>query len=238
MIEISLQTQRLLGQHADQIHRMTALGFPASFGSICIAPYDAIADYFRGATAMMKDLYRHRDKLLAVLDKMAVLTIKQTLAQARMSTNPIVFIPVHWAGDSFMSAKQFETFWWPSFKKVLMALIDAGLIPMPMWESDCTKRLESLRDVPPGKCIYWFERTDMVKAHEVLGDLVALRGGLQGTLMLQGTPADVDQEVRRLAENVFHKNGRLILDCAFGIPDETPLENVRAMFAAARKYAG
>ena len=45
---------------------------------------------------------------------------------------------------------------------------------MPLWEADCTKRLEMIRDIPPGKCIYWFERTDMVKAFEVLGDVVAL----------------------------------------------------------------
>ena len=44
--------------------------------------------------------------------------------------------------------------------------------------------------------------------------------------------------MKHLAENVFHKGGKLILDCAFGIPDETPVENVRAMFDAARKYAG
>ena len=43
-------------------------------------------------------------------------------------------------------------------------MIDAGIIPMPLWEADCTKRLEVIRDIPPGKCIYWFERTDMVKA--------------------------------------------------------------------------
>jgi uroporphyrinogen-III decarboxylase len=30
----------------------------------------------------------------------------------------------------------------------------------------------------------------------------------------------------------------MILDGAFGIPDETPVDNVRAMFKAARKYAG
>jgi hypothetical protein len=48
----------------------------------------------------------------------------------------------------------------------------------------------------------------------------------------------VDAAVRHLAENVFHKGGKLTLDAAFGIPDETPVENVRAMFAAARKYAG
>ena len=34
------------------------------------------------------------------------------------------------------------------------------------------------QDIPAGKCIYWFERTDMVKAFEVLGDRVALRGNL------------------------------------------------------------
>ena len=73
-----------------------------------------------------------------------------------------------------MSPKQFETFWWPTFRKMLIGLIDAGLIPMPLWEADCTKRLEMIRDIPAGKCIYWFERTDMVKAFEVLGDVVAL----------------------------------------------------------------
>jgi uroporphyrinogen-III decarboxylase len=35
---------------------------------------------------------------------------------------------------------------------------------------------------------------------------------------------------------VFHKGGKLTLDGAFGVPDETPVENVRAMFAAAKKY--
>ncbi len=50
--------------------------------------------------------------------------------------------------------------------------------------------------------------------------------------------ADVDAAVRHLVDNVFNKGGKLILDCAFGIPDETPVENVRAMFTAARKYGG
>jgi len=69
-------------------------------------------------------------------------------------------------------------------------------------------------------------------------DVVALRGNLSPSLMTTGKPAQVDSAVRHLAENVFAKGGRLMLDCAFGIPDETPVENVRAMFDAARKYAG
>jgi uroporphyrinogen-III decarboxylase len=218
---------------------MRSLGFPAAFDNIAMAPYDIIADYFRGATGMMKDLYRHPDKLLQVLDKMAVYVVRATLAAASQTDNPIVFIPIHWAPDAFMSQKQFEKFWWPSYQTVIDALIGAKLIPMTMWEHDCTRRLPFLREhTPKGKCIQWFERTDMLKACAALADVAALRGGLPGSLMISGTPAEVEAEVRRLVENVYDKGGRLILEGAFGLPDEAPVENVRAMCAAARRYGG
>lgn len=237
LIKAGEEIQRWNEHHIDLTQRMAARGFPLSYISTSVAPYDLIGDYFRGATGVMKDLYRNKDKLLELLDKAATFLIKQTLLAFKMHGHPIVFIPVHWAPDAFMSQKQFETFWWPSFRKMLIGLIEGGIIPMPLWEADCTKRLEVIRDVPPGKCIYWFERTDMVKAFEVLGDVVALRGNVSPSLLTTRSPDEVDAAVRHLAENVFHKGGKLILDGAFGIPDETPVENVRAMFTAARKYA-
>jgi len=218
--------------------RLAARGTPLGFGLVASAPYDAMADFCRGATGMMKDLYRRGDKVLEALDKMATLIVRKTLAQAKFVPNPLVFIPIHWAPDPFMSQKQFETFWWPSFKKMVLALIDGGLVPLPLWESDCTQRLETLRELPAGKCIHWFEKTDLVRAFEVLGDVSALRGGLSSSLLTTGRPEEIDAAVRHLAENVFHKGGKLIFDSGFGIPDETPVENVHAMFAAARKYGG
>ncbi len=228
----------MFGHHLDWTQRIAAAGFPLFNGGNSIAPYDFIADYFRGATGMMKDLFRHKDKLKLVLDKAAVFLARMTIRNARAADHPIVFIPTHWAPDAFMSPKQFEEFWWPSFRRMLLELIDAGLVPMPMWESDCTKRLEVIKDIPPGTCIYWFERTDMVRAFEVLGDRVALRGNLSPSMLTTGTPDEVDAAVRHLVDQVWRKGGKLILDGAFGIPDETPVANVRAMFAAARKYAG
>jgi len=228
---------RLVHHHVSHVQRLAALGFPTSYGLVCTAPYDTVADTFRGATAIMKDLFRRKDKLLAVIDKMGALTLRQMQAQARMTSNPIVFIPIHWGPDPFMSGKQFETFYWPSLRKLMLGLIDAGLIPMPFWESDCTKRLEVIRDIPPGKCIYWFESTDLVRAHEVLGDVVALRGNVSNIVLSTGTPDDVDKAVRRLVEGVYQKGGKLILDGAGPVPDETSVANIRAMFAAARKYS-
>ncbi|MCB1541720.1 MAG: hypothetical protein KDJ25_13045, partial [Rhodoblastus sp.] len=83
-----------------------------------------------------------------------------------------------------------------------------------------------------------FERADIVKAREVLGDTVALRGNVSPSTLTTGTPEDVDAAVKYIVDNVWNKGGRIILDAAFGLPDETPVENVRAMFRAARKYAG
>jgi hypothetical protein len=232
------ETNRFFANHIDWVNQINAAGFPLINGGNSIAPYDFIADYFRGATGMMKDLFRHKEKLKQVLDKAAVFIARMTIANARAANHPIVFIPIHWAPDAFMSPKQFEEFWWPSFRRLMLTLIEADLIPMPLWEADCTKRLEIIKDIPPGKCIYWFERTDMVKAFEVLGDRVALRGNLSPSLLTTGQPHEVDAAVKRLVDEVWRKGGKLILDGAFGIPDETPTPNVRAMFDAARKYAG
>lgn len=238
LIRVGEEAEVLAGHHVAWVGRIRSHGYPLTNGTIGHAPYDFITDYFRGAKQAMMDLYRRNDKLMALLDKTAIFLSRSMISAARASGNPIVMIPIHWGPDNFMSSKQFETFFWPSFRKVMIDLIDAGLIPMPLWEADCTNRLEIIKDVPPGKCIYWFERTDMVRAFEVLGDVVALRGNLSPSVLTTGTPDEVDQAVKHLVDNVWNKGGCLLLDGAIGVPDETPIENVHAMFNAARKYAG
>ncbi len=238
VLDAADEVDRFMNHSAKWNKRMATQGFPLMNGSASGAPYDVIADYFRGATGTMKDLFRNKDRLLEAIDVMRKNLTRMTIDNARASGNPIVFIPIHWAPDAFMSQKQFEQFWWPSFRQMMLDLIEVGLVPMPLWESDCTKRLEVIKDIPAGKCIYWFERTDLVKAHEVLGDIACLRGNLSPSLLTTGTPAEVDGVVRYLVDNIWAKGGSLILDTAFGIPDETPVENVRAMYAGARKYAG
>ena len=58
------EVDRFANMHAAFTEHMTAQGFPTSHISTSVSPYDLIADYFRGATGTMKDLYRNKDKLL------------------------------------------------------------------------------------------------------------------------------------------------------------------------------
>ena len=106
---------------------------------------------------------------------------------------------------------------------------------MVLWEGDCTSRLETIKDIPKGKAIYWFERTDIFKAKEILGDTVCIRGNVPGTLLCLGSPEDVEAYCKKLID-VVGKGGGFILDGAIGIPDEAKPENVKAMADTTKEY--
>jgi hypothetical protein len=42
------------------------------------------------------------------------------VSASKASGNPGVFIPLHRGAHGFMSLKQFETFYWPSLKKLIL----------------------------------------------------------------------------------------------------------------------
>jgi uroporphyrinogen-III decarboxylase len=133
-----------------------------------------------------------------------------------------------------MSREQYLKFYWPTLRQLMLALIDEGLCPSPFFEGEYTSRLGIIKDMPEGKACYKFETIDMVKAREVLGDGICLRGGIPVSLLITGTPERVRDHCRRLIEAVA-KKGAFIMDASSGLDDARP-ENVRALFDATREY--
>jgi hypothetical protein len=207
---------------------MQMLGFPIMMGGVTQAPFDTIGDSLRGTQGIMLDMYRQPDNLLKALDKMLPTAIRMAISSSMTSLSPVVFIPLHKGPMGFMSLEQFKTFYWPTLHKLMLALIEQGLVPMPFFEADYTDRLDVIKDIPVGKAIYWFEKTDIFKAKEVLGGRVCIRGNVPSSLMCTGTPQQVRQYCKKLID-VVGKNGGLIVDGDVGIPDEAKVENVRAM---------
>jgi uroporphyrinogen-III decarboxylase len=236
MLEVGERADYAAKRNAAFAREMASLGFPSLGGSFCKAPFDHISDFLRGSKGAMLDMFRHKDKLLAAIDTAGKTLIRGVVEEAKASPNPNVFIPLHWGLDGFMSPAQFKTFYWPALRKIVLYLIDNGIVPTLLWEGDCTSRLELIGDIPRGKAVYWFERTDLFKAKEILGDVVCLRGNVPTSLLNTGTADDVDEYCRKLIETVG-KGGGLILDGAAGIPDEARPDNVKAMAQSVRKYA-
>jgi uroporphyrinogen-III decarboxylase len=235
LLKAASETQMVMKRGAAFAKKMAELGFPPQFGSSIYAPFDYIGDFLRGTKGIMLDMYRCPDKLLEALDKVYKLLIRPALNVPRLSGVHQVFIPLHKGLDGFMSQDQFKTFFWPTLRRIMLDLIESGYTPCPLWEGRCDSRLEIIADMPKGKAVYWFEQTDVIKAKEVLGDHICIRGNVPASLLNFGTPDQVTEYCRRLIE-VVGRSGGFMLDGATGIPDEAKPENVKAMADAVTQY--
>lgn len=234
LIRAGEEMQKMRGVQSCAIQELKDLGFPVAAHGTSHAPFDVAADYLRGSKGAMLDLFRNKDKLLNLMDRLAILIPRAGIAAVKAVGGNMIFIPLHWGLDGFMSPKQFTMFFWPQFQRVLLSFIEAGIYPHVLWEGDCTSRLDVIKDVPPGKCVYFFERTDMFKAKEALRGTACIRGNVPASMLIAGTPNDVREYCKKLFD-VVGDGGGFILDAGVGVPDEAKPENVLAMYQSAKE---
>lgn len=231
---------KLLGAMNHYEKEMKKLGYPVMSFNASIAPFDVVGDLLRGMRGIMLDIYRRPEELKKMIDMLIQPTIDFTLDFAKLvPQDKIIFIPLHRGADGFMSNKQFEEFYWPSLTKVMENLIERNFIPEPFFEGGYNERLEYLDDFAKqhkGKLIYWFDKTDIIKAKEMFGEYVCIRGNVPGSLLVAGTPRQVDEYVKKCIEGCMKDGGYVVDGGVSGIPDEAKRENVKAMTDAVFKY--
>ena len=211
-----------------------AAGFPMQYGGFTQAPFDTLGDYFRGTKGLMLDMYRRPKEVIKACEKLLPIMVDMAVGGGKTSGNPRIFIPIHKGLDGFMSMDQFNRFFWPTLRDLIVALIREGLTPCPLWEGDCTSRLPVIQDIPPGRALYAFEGTDIFKAKEILRETVCIKGNIPLSIMATGTPEDVRAYCRKLID-VAGRDGGYIMDSAAGL-DNAKVENVKAMFDFTKEY--
>jgi hypothetical protein len=214
--------------------QVRALGFADWAGGAAKAPFDAIGDTLRGTTGMMTDMYRHPDALIEACERLVPIMVEMGASAVNQTGVPLVFMPLHKGADGFMSNAQFEKFYWPTLKAVMLGLVEEGCIPVMFAEGGYSQRLEIIADFPKGKCIWWFDQTDMAQVKETLGDVCCIAGNVSTAMMTAGTPDEVKAYCKELIE-VAGKDGGFILTNGCGI-DHAKAENVTAMMEAGKEY--
>ncbi len=211
-----------------------ANGFPMTFGGFAKAPFDTLGDTLRGTTNIMKDMYRHPDKVLKALDVIADITIKNVLTYPNIDNMFLVTYPLHKGADGWMSQKQFDKFYWPSLKKVMDAFINEGLIQSLFAEGGYNTRLHCVNQFPKGSVAWMFDRTDMAEAKKALGKDCILIGNVPSSMIVTSSPADVKEYCRKLLETCMPGGGYILSP---GSSAENPkLENLKAMVEAVNEY--
>ena len=143
-------------------------------------------------------------------------------------------MPLHRGAEGFMSLKQFETFYWPTLKGMILGFIEAGLTPCPFFEGDYTSRLEYLAELPKGKVLGHFDSSDINKVKEVLGKPCCIMGNVPSSLLQTGTQQDVKDYCKKLIDDIG-KGGGFILASRSAV-DEAKPENVKTMIDFTKEY--
>jgi len=211
--------------------RLTEMGFPLLYRGYGAAPFDILGDTLRGTRGVLTDLYRCPENVLKACEKLLDLI---QIPDVPLGAPPLIMMPLHKGDDTHVSLKQFEKFYWPTFKELLNRMINEGLIPAPFAEGVYTQRLNHLLELPEKSVLWYFDRTDMHKAKDVLGGHSPIKGNVPITLIATGTPEQVKACCKDLIDYCGKGGGYII--CSGTQFDDAREETVRALIDFSKEY--
>jgi hypothetical protein len=232
------ETFAAIGNAVQSGQRLGALGFAPPFflmGPLVEAPFDFMSDTLRGMRGIMLDMHRRPEKLLAAEQKVLKFQVEFAINTAKATGAKYIFIPLHRGSDGFMSLKQFETFYWPQLKSMMLQFVDAGITPGCFYEGIWDQRLDYLKELPKGKTMGWFQSSDIFKVKEVLGDTMCIVGGMPNTLLSGGTVEQVREHTKKVCEKVG-KGGGFIMSTGIGEMEGSQPELVKAWSEATKEF--
>lgn len=212
---------------------LAANGYPLFSAGFSKAPFDVIGDSLRGTQGVLMDMFRKPDELMEACERLTPFMIKYGVASCKAAGHIMPFIPLHKGADGFMSNAQFEKFYWPTLRKVIIGLINEGLVPQLFAEGGYNQRLEIISDLPKGKTLWWFDATDMARAKATVGQVACIAGNVPLDILCTGSTTDVEACCKALIA-AAGTDGGFILSSGAGVQGARP-ENVRAMIDYSKK---
>jgi hypothetical protein len=234
LFEAGNEAVKWLGYMVAFDKKMKAAGYPGLAGGFSKAPFDVVGDTLRGTKGIMLDIYRQPGKLLEALDAITPMMIHMGVSAVRRSGRPGVMMPLHKGADGFLSDEQFRKFYWPSFRKLVLGLIDEGCIPYSFVEGGYNSRLEYLAEFPKGRTIWHFDATDMARAKQVLGGQACITGNVPTSVLTVASVEEVKDCIRRLVDVAAPGGGYIMMNGA--VLDYAKAENLHAMIDFTREY--
>ncbi|HEY97704.1 MAG TPA: hypothetical protein G4O16_05930 [Dehalococcoidia bacterium] len=219
----------------DKFNQMVLdMGFPQFLQGAAMPPYDVISHSLRGMSGTMFDMFRQPDKLIELCEFILKQTLERPTPPPNEYGNTRIFMTNTRGSDDFLSKKQFDTFYWPTFKKLVLALVERGMTPCIFFEGKFTSRLEYLLEFPKGSILARFDTTDIFRAKEVLRDHICIEGNVPSSLLQMGSVQDVKDHCKKLID-VVGKGGGYILSPRSST-DEVKPENLKAMIEFTKEY--
>ncbi|AOT71004.1 uroporphyrinogen decarboxylase family protein [Geosporobacter ferrireducens] len=199
---------------------------PPLFSGATEAPFDFVADLLRGFKGITSDVRRYPEKVEAACDAVTSMMVKKGMPKAP-SNYSTTFIPLHMA--PYMRDKDFERFFWPSFKKLVEDLAAAGQLTTLFVEHDWMRFIDYLYELPENTRMM-FEFGDPKLVKEKLGKKHILTGFYPLTLLKTGTKQNCIDKAKELID-ILAPGGKYYFgfDKSIITVDSVNIENLQAV---------
>ena len=151
----------------------------------------------------------------------------------------------HISTEAYLSAelvspKLYERLLFEAQKNYYKGVRDAGLSPIMCFWGNINPLLKYFKQLDIDGIFVEESRKgyvlDVAKIKKELEDSITVFGNIPGeTLLLHGTPEEVEKETRRMMDSLQNKK-RFVMSTGTPLAFDTPEENIIAMFRAAREY--
>ena len=232
LTEAAGELMKVLGAVGQTMGAIAAEGFPSMGLNIVKTPFDYLGDTLRGTKGILMDMYRRPDDLLAACEAYVPVLINAIVGASDRSNAPAALYVLHKGADAFMSNEQFEKFYWPTWKQVMMALYEEGIVSYLFIEGSYNKRLEYLAEMPEKSLVCHFDKSDMKRVKEMLSEKFIIAGNVPASLMATGTTDEVRSYCADLVEMFDGDSYIMAHGCYF---ENTTDDKMRAFFDSVKK---
>jgi len=232
----SAQSERSVTQYKKDTELWRQMGVEVFVGASVPTPQMALS-CARSLMEYTMDLYEIPDKVEQALWVALPALIEGGIAGCEATGIPCVAIIVERGSGQLYPLDLFERFEWPMLKRMVEEFLRQGITPLLHLDTDWSKNLPYFREFPRGKVIASFDgTTNLFNAKKILRDHVCIMGDIPASMMVAGTPTQVEAYVRRLCDEVGDGGG-FILGTGCSMPPNANIENVKTMVDVCKSYA-
>jgi len=186
-----------------------------------------------GTERLMLDLIKNPEFVHELNEITACVSEAFAVAKAEHGANVIV-IADPTASTSLISPDMFQEFSLPYLRRVLRAIKETGAVPSLHICGKTGPVLENMANTE-AKVLEVDSLVDLEEAKSLAGGRICLMGNVGTAVILRGKPQDVELETRECIKKAA-EGGGFILSSGCEVPLNTPMDNLKVMVRAAKKY--
>ncbi|MFC1946958.1 uroporphyrinogen decarboxylase family protein [Chloroflexota bacterium] len=223
------QEQRI-NRETEKWNERDVVNLMVGMGSI--PPFD-IFSINRSVSKFPMDVRRMPDKVKAAIEVSMPEIIENSLKSLESSPVKRISTAASRSSGTFIGTKHFEEFVLPTWLEYVWAMADAGADIVFHCDCDWTRFMPYFKEFPAKRCLLQLDgATDIWKAREILKDHMAIQGDVPAPLLTLGTPDEVFSYCKKLIDELGKEGGGFMLAAGCCTPDQSNIENVRAMARA------